>query len=311
MAKNQIMYIQYLLLKGLFAIVQILPNWILICTCKFLANAFFYLVKKRRKIAIKNITLALKVPPKEAFKIAKKSFESFVMTFFEAVKIRKMLTKSNKHTSFLQMSLNSQDLLQKALKIHKQSNGCIFLTPHLGNWEILPFAGTEAGIDIVAIVRPIDNPYIERFIYQNRTATGQGIISRRNAFYKLIEALKQGKSIGMLPDQSTMKGIIVDFFGMPASTTPLPALLAIKTGKPIVVTACYRTKFLHYDGFISEPLYAKQDADVKDEILRVMTEVNTIMQEAILKAPEQYLWMHNRWKSYQNKKAFLQTAEGI
>jgi KDO2-lipid IV(A) lauroyltransferase len=127
---------------------------------------------------------------------------------------------------------------------------------------------------------------------------------KKNSFFALQETLKKGKSIGMLPDQSTMKGILVDFFGRKATTTPVPALLAISHKRPIVVVACCRKQGGRFEGFVSDPIWPKDNESEKAEIFRLTQEMNRNMELIIKKYPGQYLWMHNRWKTYKNKKEF-------
>jgi KDO2-lipid IV(A) lauroyltransferase len=126
------------------------------------------------------------------------------------------------------------ELFHKAKKIHDESGGCIFVTPHIGNWEVLPHVSSFAGIPLAVVARPLDNEYLEKLIFENRIPEGQTIIPKSNAMFVLQKTLQKGWSIGMLPDQSTMKGISIDYFGRPATTTPVPAILAINYNRPIV-----------------------------------------------------------------------------
>ncbi|MBS1111857.1 MAG: lipid biosynthesis acyltransferase, partial [Nitrospirae bacterium] len=130
-------------------------------------------------------------------------------------------------------------------------------------------------------------------------------IPKSNAMFVLQKTLLKGNSIGLLPDQSTMKGIEVNFFGRKASTTPVPAILAINYYRPVVVVACCRKPDGQYEGFVSDPIRPEKDKSEKAEIFRITEEMNQKMETVIRKYPEQYLWMHNRWKRYKNKKELL------
>ena len=110
----------------------------------------------------------------------------------------------------------------------------------------------------------------------------------------------------MLPDQSTMKGISINFFGSRATTTPVPAILAITYKRPIVVVACCRKKGdYQYEGFVCDPIWPGKYTSEKAEIFRLTEEMNLTMESIIRKYPEQYLWIHNRWKTYRNKKELM------
>jgi len=95
-------------------------------------------------------------------------------------------------------------------------------------------------------MRPLDNPYLERALFSSRIASGQIILPKTNAMFSLERLLRKGKSIGMLPDQSTSRGLRVKFFGANATVTPIPALLAMRHGRPVVVVAACRTDDPYY-----------------------------------------------------------------
>jgi|SRR5208283_716379 len=271
-----------------------------------LGNMLYLLVARRRKIALENLRNALlNEPERQIRKIARKSCQSFFLTFLESAKSFHLLTAPNALDKIRNTAEDLEELFLKAKRIHDESKGCIFVTPHLGNWELLPYVSSVVGIPLVVVVRPLDNLYLEKLFYAKRSASGQIIIPKRNAFFVLQETLQQGKSIGMLPDQSTMKGVSVNFFGRKATTTPVPAILAIARKRPIVVVACCRRNDYRFEGFVSDPIWSEAYTSEKAEIFRLTEEMNRQMESIIRKYPEQYLWMHNRWKTYQGKKDFM------
>jgi KDO2-lipid IV(A) lauroyltransferase len=275
----------------------------------FLGKLFFLLVAKRRTIAMENLRNAFagEKDEGELREIAQKSFMSFFLTFLEIAKFRHLF--SGDHVLENMKKVSSQDiekLFEKAKILHDESKGCIFVTPHIGNWELLPQVSAVVGIPLVVVVRPLDNLYLENLIYRSRSDSGQVIIPKKNALFVLQKTLQQGKSIGMLPDQSTMQGIPVDFFGRKATTTPVPAMLSIMYRRPIVVVACCRrSPTYRFEGVISDPIYPGEYASEKEEIFRLTGEMNRRMEAIIRSYPDQYLWMHNRWKTYKNKKGML------
>lgn len=282
---------------------------------RFLGDLLYFFSKKRRNIALENLRHAFKGEKneKEIRSIARQCCRSFIFNFLEIIKLRHIFagTDTSGGPEDPTKDLNTQFL--KAKKIHDESGGCILVTPHIGNWEIIPHVLAFVGIPLVVVARPLDNEYLEKLIYENRAATGQTVISRRNALSTLQQALKQGKAVGMLPDQSTMKGLLINFFGRRATTTPVPALLSITYKKPIVVVACCRKPGNYkYEGFVSDPIYPGEYASKRDEIIRITEEMTRRMEAVIRMYPEQYLWIHNRWKTYKGKKEFMsQSAEDL
>jgi KDO2-lipid IV(A) lauroyltransferase len=190
--------------------------------------------------------------------------------------------------------------------IHDQAGGCIFVTPHLGNWELLPYVCALIGIPLGIVFRSFDNPYLERAVLSSRITCGHLMIPKKNAMFSLERILRKGKSVALLPDQSTNRGLRVKFFGEFATVTPTPALLAIRHGRPVVVVAACRTDDPYFfEGFVSDPIWPDpHTADERSEIVRITSEINLKMEEVIRRYPEQYLWMHNRWKASDRKPIF-------
>jgi len=300
--------LEYISVYLLILITRAVPQKIVKAISNLLGDLLYILSHKRRNIALENLRNAFngEKNEKEIRNIARLSCRSFFLTFLEIIKLRPLLAKPDTIESLRPGTENLDELFRKAKKIHDESGGCIFVTPHIGNWEILPYVSSAAGIPLVVVVRPLDNVYLEKLIYKNRAASRQVIIPKKNALFVLQKTLRQGKSIGMLPDQSTMKGIFVNFFGRKATATPVPAILATSYKRPIVVIACCRKKDTNrYEGFVCDPIWPGQYKSEKAEIFRLTEEVNLKMESIIRKYPEQYLWIHNRWKTYKGKKEFL------
>ncbi|MBI5633635.1 MAG: lysophospholipid acyltransferase family protein [Nitrospirae bacterium] len=305
-SNEMIQLLEYGAAASLFFMVRLIPFAFIRILSNLLGRLFFRFVPRRRKIALDNLAHAF--PDKKAeelARIARGSFTSIILTFLEFTKFRRVFTGPDALERVRESSDGLEELFQKARRLHDESGGCLFVTPHIGNWEFLPHVSALVGIPLTVVVRPLDNPHLEQLIYQSRTETGQAMIPKRNAFFVLQKTLQSGRSIGMLPDQSTMKGISVDFFGRLATATPVPALLAITHKRPIVVVACCRTEGGKYEGFVCDPIWPGDYESEKAEIFRITTEMTKNMESIIRKYPEQYLWMHNRWKTYKDKKEFL------
>ncbi len=275
---------------------------------RLLGNLLYLLVRKRRIIATENVRHAFSGEKTEAEirSIARASCGSFFLTFLEIAKFRYLFRKPRAFDALRRTSPGLDEILSKAKTAHDESGGCLFVTPHIGNWELLPHVSAKLGIPLVVVVRPLDNRYLEHLIFADRAESGQIIIPKKNALFVLQKTLQQGKSIGLLPDQSTMRGVSVDFFGRKATTTPVPALLAIMYQRPIVVVACCRNEARSgFEGYVSEPIHPASHVSEKEEILRLTGLMNREMETVIRKYPTQYLWMHNRWKTYAKKKDLM------
>lgn len=284
------------------------PLKIVIIIGNLLGDLCYVMIPKRRDIALENLRHAFKGEKDEyqIRKLARQSCRSFFLTFLEITKLSPLFNKPDSIDEIRRKTDGVDKLFLKAKKIHDEAGGCIFVTPHIGNWELLPRVSAFVGIPLAVVARPLDNEYLEKLILKNRIGGGQILIPKKNALFTLQKTLQKGVSIGMLPDQSTMKGIVVDFFGRPAATTPIPAILAITFNRPIVVVAaCRKDESGQYDGFVSDPIWPGEFSSEKEEIYRITEEMTRNMEKIIRQYPGQYLWMHNRWKTYRGKRAVL------
>lgn len=300
-----IQIVEYLLVYGLLLLSRIIPLRGIHLISDLLGRLLFVLVKKRRAIALENLRNAFagEKGEGEIQAIARESCASFFLTFLEIAKFRYLFRQPEAFEELRRSSQGLDTLFTKAKRIHDESKGCIFVTPHIGNWEILPHVSAMVGITLAVVVRPLDNQRLERLIFEDRAESGQVIIPKKNALFTLQKTLQQGKSIGMLPDQSTMHGILADFFNRKATTTPVPALLAVTYKRPIVVVACCRKHGGHgFEGFVSDALWPGEYSSEKEEVIRLTVAMNREMEKIVRRYPGQYLWMHNRWKRYKGKR---------
>ena len=304
--------IEYAALSGVVSFATLLPFGAIKRLSDIVGDMFYALVRGRREVALENLRHAFKNEKniEEIRMIARGCCRSFILTPLEIIKFRHIYKKPDALKIVRETADNLDHLLQKAKAIHDEAKGCIFVTPHLGNWELLPHACAKYGIPLSVVARPLDNPYLERLIYENRVSTGQAIIpTKKNALFLLHRTLNKGISLGILPDQSTNKGLSVDFFGRKASTTPVPAMLAVSHNRPVVVVACCRKEDgFTFHGFVSDPIWPGAYTSQKHEIIRITNAINAEMESIIRKYPEQYLWVHKRWKVYENRKELLSSS---
>jgi len=299
--------VEYLAFYAAVAIARSLPAVALRVISALLGRLLYIAIPRRRDIALQNIKIAFgdTMSEKEMERLARQSCKAFFMTAVEMIRSPFRLEGGRVVRDGRYKTEHLEHLFQKAKMIHDGAGGCIFVTPHLGNWELLPYVSALIGIPLAIVMRPLDNPYLERAILSSRVGSGHLMIPKMNAMFSLQRMLRKGKSVAMLPDQSTSKGLRVEFFGKSATVTPIPALLAISNGRPVVVVAACRTKDPYFfEGFLSEPIWPDPQGDEHSEIKRITREINLKMEEVIRRFPEQYLWMHNRWKESDKKPIF-------
>ncbi len=173
----------------------------------------------------------------------------------------------------------------------------LVLTAHLGNWEFASGVFGLLGVEIVPVFRAIRNPFVNDLVRGLRLVTHDRLIERRGAVPAMVEHLDKGGNIGMLFDQEAVHGIPVPFFGLDARTHKSPAILARDHDVKIFLGFLVREgDFLRYEarGELLD-LSRKSDDRVRD-IAEITTELMRRVEDEIRRRPEQYLWMHRRWK---------------
>jgi len=176
--------------------------------------------------------------------------------------------------------------------------GAIFVTAHLGPWEIFGLLARHYGVSWTSVYRPMKNPYIDRSMWRYRAAHGQTLIPKYGAAPALLRVLRRGGYIALLVDQHAKdEGLWVPFFGRPASTTPAPALLAMRTGAPIVTGYARRLPGLYrFEVLCDEPLFVRPAGDRPAAVRNATIEVNRRLESYVRQFPDQWLWMHRRWR---------------
>ena len=190
--------------------------------------------------------------------------------------------------------------LDEALRILLGRRGCIMLTGHYGNWELLGYTLAVLGFDIVAVMRPLDNEYLNRFLLDRREKSGLKLLYKKGATRAAGDVIDSRGALCFIADQNAgSKGMFVDFFGRKASTYKSIGLLAMEREVPIVVGCARRTSWhrFEYEIAVNRIIHPQEWQDKDDPLRWITQEYSTAMEDFIRVAPEQYLWIHRRWKS--------------
>lgn len=253
---------------------------------KILGLVAYYTMKKWRKRTLSNLSLAKNLEIKDLKKTAKGAFQSLAITCLEYPKFSRL-----KNTKKVITCENPKE----AQKLIDEGKGIVFFCGHQANWELLFIEGTQR-MPGVAIGRPVKNAALYEWVVSIREKNGGTIIPPKQAIKGGLRALKEGKFLGIVGDQGMPESpYAFDFFGRRAWTTPAPAILAYRTGCPIMVATIRREKgkyFIHY----SDAIWPNKDKSMEEEIERMMKSSLKLLEDDIRKRPEQWLWQHNRWK---------------
>lgn len=182
----------------------------------------------------------------------------------------------------------------------KEGRGIIFLTGHVGSWEMLSFGWSALEYPISFLVRPIDNPRIENMIEKIRTRFGNRAIDKKSAARQSLRVLREGGTLGILSDLNTQphEGVFVPFFGKLACTTAGIATLALKTDAVVIPTCAVWDKqrkryFFHGD----PPVELVRTGDHQKDVELNTARFAAAMERIVRLYPEQWLWIHKRWKT--------------
>jgi len=147
-------------------------------------------------------------------------------------------------------------------------------------------------------VRPLDNPLLDRRLIALRGGTGNDVIPKRRAVRETMRALAAGRAVAILIDQDARDdGVFVPFFGRPASTTPTLALLALRTGAPIVPVFARVAADGRIGVHVQPAVDVRPTGDRDADVLRVTAACTAVVETWVRRDPEQWLWMHRRWKT--------------
>jgi len=186
------------------------------------------------------------------------------------------------------------------LEGQRRGNGVLFLTGHIGAWELSSFAHAVYGFPLHYMARPVDNKKVDDLINGYRCLSGNRPIFKNESARVMLKILKDTGTIGILADQNTMpeEAVFVDFFGKRASTTTGIARVALHTGAAIVpgyavwdqILGKYRLRF-------EPPVELIRTGDPERDILENTQEFTKVLEEIIRKYPDQWLWVHGRWNT--------------
>ncbi len=271
----------------------ILPYRASMKTGEYLSLLLFSVWVSRRRIAIENLrnsiearAIAISEPIEKSIK---DNFKNLGRSFAEIVKISYGLGGK---------IINSVEFegVENFNKAKSRGRGILFFTGHCGNWELMAITLSLKLAKIAIVARPIDNPYINRFIENVRERYGNTVIYKQGALRGIMGRLKKSGCVGILMDQAvfTSEGYIIDFLGRRAWTTKMPALIARKIGSAVLPIFINRTTKGHTIKIYPEVELSRIDG--KEAIIEDTNRFSEYIERYIREHPSEWLWIHKRWK---------------
>jgi KDO2-lipid IV(A) lauroyltransferase len=183
--------------------------------------------------------------------------------------------------------------------------GCVYVGAHFGNWEIHAIAHGFRGYPVAVVARPLDNPRLDTRLNALRQMSGNTVIFKQRALPEVMRSLKAGRGVAILIDQNVQPsdGIFVSFFGRPAATTTVAAALAVKTGCALVPVRAVMLPDGRYRAICDPPIAWTPSGDRARDIADLTQKMTAVIEGWIRERPEQWLWMHRRWKTQPSRVA--------
>lgn len=179
---------------------------------------------------------------------------------------------------------------------HAQGKGVLLFTGHLGNWEYTSWATALTGLPTAVIARRMKNPFVNDWITEVRRRSGCEVMMHKNAVRESVRRLAAGGVVGLLFDQRiTAGGLQVPFFGRPAHTTGMAALLALRLGCPLLPVRSWREKG-QLTVEMESPLVIEPGPSTPERVDAVTRQMTEILERWVREHPTQWLWIHDRWK---------------
>jgi len=287
--------IQYLFLRLGESFFRIFPMCLSLAFARWLGYLGYYLFPARRRVMLENLHIAFPgIPPGTRKSIARACCGSFAMGVVENFRQKDFVLNSRRLFQF------DGDEVEKLRVALSGGKGAILLFFHYGNWELLVPATASLNLPMFnAVVREMKNPLVTQWLTDTRSAGRARILYRGSAGLGILRALKRGEMVAIACDMNMTveDAVFVDFFGVPAATTPAPAEISLRYGTPVVVSYIERNSKGGYLARFGPVLRPEQFAKEEKPTEAMMLAINREIEKVIRRDPTQYLWGHRRWNT--------------
>ncbi len=293
-------YLLYLVALFVGWLISLLPLSAALKVGAALGRLLYLVDRRHRRITLANLKLALgnEKTAAELEQIARACYANLGRSVAEFCHMPSV----NKENLPKRVSYEGLDNLTSA---YKRGKGVIFITAHFGNWELMAYAQSLIGYPANVLVRPLDNKYLDKVVNKYRSKGGNKLIPKKNATKEVLRCLSKGEMLGVLIDQNVSIGdrVFVDFFNHPASTITAPAILALRTGAAVVPAFIIRQSDRTHKIVYEPEIELQKSGDKQQDIRTNMQQFTKAIEEYVRRYPEQWFWMHRRWKTKPQKNS--------
>jgi KDO2-lipid IV(A) lauroyltransferase len=303
MAKNRSValdYLVYLIVRVVVCVLQALPYRLALNAADGLAWLAYRVNRRHRLVADDNLKHAFPdLDDGERDRLVRGVYRHFCRLLVQIIHVPRLLRVSNwkEHVEMIGWEV----LFDVALT----GRPMLMVTGHFGNWELGGYVMGMIGFPPHAIARPLDNPFLDDFLRTFRERTGQKLLAKHGDFERMQEVLDAGGVLGTLADQDAgQRGLFVDFFGRPASTHKAVAILALEYKVPMVVVGVAHVgEPIRYQVIVEDVILPEEYEGRPDAVRAITQRFTSALERMIRRHPEQYFWLHRRWKHQPRTRA--------
>ena len=284
--------LEYLFALCLAALFRLLPIGVSLAIGMGVGWFAYSVLSIRRKVMLANLAQAFpQKPVKERNRIARRCFMHYGGMAAEFA----LLPKLNRKYLEKYIEIRGREFVDRVLQ---EGKGGFVISGHFGNWEIMGGGSATLGYPVTYVATSQSNPLVDKMMDDYRKALGIEIWKRREAVKGVLKSLRNNRFVAILIDQDARRDcVFVDFFGKQAATHRGAAVFHLKTGAPLIFSYCTRIKGPYYR-ITFEEVPLNLSGGSKDEQIREITQtLTTMLEDKIREHPEQWFWMHKRWKT--------------
>jgi Kdo2-lipid IVA lauroyltransferase/acyltransferase len=290
---------EYLAVRVAMALVQAVSIETCEAVCNWLAWLAADVLKIRARVVDENLRMAFPEMAEAGRRdIARRMWQHLLLMTCEAAQLKRKLHETN-WRKYVETPRKRQWMHAASRRGPK-----VCVTGHFGNFEALGHVNNFWGFRTYAVARTLDNPFLDRFVSDHRASIGQRILPKEDSAGIADEVMKTGGILGILGDQHAgRKGCIVEFLGRPASCHKAVALFALLHRAPVLVVTCHRAQRpMRFVMQMDSVITPEDNPDEFSSVENLTQWYNDTLQRRIHEQPEQYWWLHDRWKEVKPRK---------
>ena len=288
----------WLLLK----VIGVMPRAMARATASLTARVLFALTPRLQKTALFNLQIAFpEWSDKQRKAVMRKMVRNLGWMAADFARFPRYNEKNIEQAVIL-------DGHENFLEGQRRGKGVIYLTGHVGAWELSSFAHALYGFPLHFMARPLDNQRIDALVNRYRTLSGNKPVFKNESARAMLRILRDSGTLGILADQNTLpeEGVFVDFFGKTACSTSGIARVALHTGAAVVPGYAYWDEQIRkYRLRFEPPVELIRTGDAERDVFENTQRFTKIIEEIIRRHPDQWVWLHARWKTRPRGEAPL------